>query len=117
MNRKYLLISIAVIILTAGVAWIGRSVYRARHNLVSIDVYNAPLATVIKQLERQTHETILSGKGLEAKVTLAVNNLPLDQVLDKLGQQVGANWSKWYAVHDSERALNQLETALRERTK
>ncbi len=72
---------------------------------------------MIKQLERQTRETILAGKGLDAKVTLAVKNLPLAEVLDKLGQQVGANWSKWHAVHGSERALNQLEAALRERTK
>jgi hypothetical protein len=50
-------------------------------------------------------------------VTLTVKNMPLDEVLDRLGQQVGANWSKWYAVHGSERALNQLETALRDRTK
>src|SRR6266567_2128475 len=117
MNRKYLFISIAVILPAVGASWMGRSVYRARHNLVTIDVYNAPLATVIKQLERQTRETILIGKGLEAKVTLAVKNLPLDDVLDRLGQQVGANWSKWHAVHGSERALNQLEAALRDRTK
>jgi hypothetical protein len=116
MNRKYLVMCLAVILVAAS-AWIGRSVYRARHDLVTIDVYNAPLATVIKQLERQTRETILPGKGLEAKVTLTVKNLPLDQVLDRLGQQIGANWSKWYAVHGSARALNQLEAALRDRTK
>jgi len=117
MNRKYLFISIAVVLVAAGATWIGRTVYRAGHNLVTIDVYNMPLATVIKQLERQTRETILPGKGLEAKVTLAVKNMPLDQVLDRLGQQVGANWSKWHAVHSSDRALTQLETALRDRTK
>src|SRR6266576_3954482 len=116
MNKKFLLIGMTVL-LAAGLACVGRAVYRARHNLVTIDVYNAPLTAVIKQLERQTRETILLGKGLEAKVTLAVKNLPLDEVLDKLGQQVGANWSKWHAVHGSERALNQLETALRDRTK
>src|SRR6266498_2871377 len=117
MNRKYLFICTTAILFAAGASWIGRSVYRARHNLVTIDVYNAPLATVIKQLERQTRETILPGKGLEAKVTLAVKNLPLDEVLDRLGQKVGANWRKWHAVHSSERALNQLEVALRDRTK
>src|SRR5207247_9555129 len=63
MNRKYLFICIAVIILAVGASWIGRSVYRARHNLVTLDVYNAPQPSVIKQLERQTRETILVGKG------------------------------------------------------
>ena len=116
MNKKFLFIGMTVL-LAAGLAWAGRAAYRARHNLVTLDVYNAPLATVIKQLERKTREKILAGKGLEARVTLAVKDLPLDEVLDRLGQQVGANWSKWHAVHGSERALNQLETALRERTK
>jgi len=116
MNKKILFIGMSVI-LAAGLAWVGRAVYRAHRNLVTIDVYNAPLAEVINQLERQTRETILAGKGLEAKVTLAVKNLPLDEALDQLARQAGANWSKWYAVHGSERALNQLETALRNRTK
>src|SRR5437867_4464154 len=116
MNKKYLFIGMAVVV-AAGLAWVGRAAYRARHNLVTLDVYNAPLATVIKQLERQTRETILAGKDLDTRVTLAVKNLPLDEVLDRLGQQAGATWSKWHAVHGSERALNQLEAALRDRTK
>jgi hypothetical protein len=116
MNKKYFF-GIVAILLVAGVAWIGRSVYRARNNLVTIDVYNTPLASVIKQLERQTGETILIGKGVEAKVTLAVKNLPLDEALDRLGRQIGANWSKWHAVYGSDRALSQLETALRDRKK
>src|SRR5688572_22132752 len=116
MNKRYLL-GIVVILLIAGVAWIGRSVYRARNNLVTLDVYNAPLASVIKQLERQTREPILVGKGVEAKVTLAVKNLPLDEALDQLARQIGANWSKWHAVHGSDRALSQLATALRDRQK
>lgn len=115
MNKKYLFLGMAIVA-AAGLAWVGRAVYRARQNLVTLDVYNAPLATVIKQLERQTRETILAGKDLEAKVTLAVKKMPLDQVLDRLGQQVGANWSKWHAVHGSERALNQLEVALCDRS-
>jgi len=116
MNKKYVF-SIVAILLVAGVAWIGRSIYRARNNLVTIDVYNTPLASVIQKLERQTRETILVGKGVEAKVTLAVKNLPLDEVLDQLGRQIGANWCKWHAVHGSDRALSQLETALRDRKK
>jgi hypothetical protein len=116
MNKKYLFLSTTVLV-AAGLVWVGQSVYRARHNLVTLDVYNAPLASVIKQMERQTRETILAGKGLDAKVTLAVKNMPLEEALNRLGQQVGANWSKWHAVHGSESALNQLEAALRDRTK
>jgi hypothetical protein len=116
MNKKLFLLGIAALV-AAGVMWSGRAIYRAYYNLVTIDVYNAPLAAVIKQMERQTRETILVGKGLEVKVTLAVKNLPLDEALNRLGQQAGANWSRWHAVHGSERALNQLEAALRDRAK
>ena len=116
MNKKFLLVGITAC-LAAALAWTGRAIYCARHNLVTIDVYNAPLATVIRQLERQTRETVLASKDLETKVTLAVKNLPLDEVLDRLGPQAGVNWSKWHAIHGSERALNQLEAALRNRTK
>ena len=114
MSKKYLFIGMAIV-LAAGGAWAGRALYRAHYNLVTLDVYNAPLASVIKQMERQTRETILAGKGLDAKVTLKVKNVPLDEALDKLGQQAGAMWSKWHAVHDSERSLGKLEVALRER--
>lgn len=115
MNKKYLLIGMGVL-LAAGIVWLGRTVYRARNNIVTLSVYNAPLADVIRQLERQTRETILAGKGLDVKVTLDVKNLPLDEVLDRLGQQIGANWSQWHAVYGSERALSKLEAALRDRT-
>lgn len=116
MNKRILLISVTVLAV-AGVAWAGRAIYRAKKNIVSIDVYNAPLADVIKQLERQTWETILARGDIQTKVTLKVKNVPLDEALDQLGRQAGVNWSKWHAVHDSRRALDKLESALRNRSK
>lgn len=114
MNKRILLISMTVLVVAGG-AWIGRAIYRARKNIVSLDVYNAPLADVINQLERQTRETILTRGDIQSKVTLKVKNVPLDTALDQLGRQAGVNWSKWHAVHDSRRALARLETALRTR--
>lgn len=116
MNKRILLIS-ATVLAVAGVAWAGRAIYRAKQNIVSIDVYNAPLAEVIKKLESQTWETILARADIQTKVTLKVKNVPLDEALDQLGRQAGVNWSKWHAVHDSSRALDKLETALRNRSK
>lgn len=114
MNKK--LVLIGVVLAVAGAAWAGRAIYRAKKNIVTIDVYNAPLADVIKQLERQTWETILTRSDLQTKVTLKVKNVPLTEALDQLGK-AGVNWSKWHAVHDSSRALEKLETALRNRAK
>jgi len=115
MNKKFILISITVLAV-AGVAWVGCAIYRAKKNIVTIDVYNVPLADVIKKLERQTWETILARADLQTKVTLKVKNVPLDEALDQLSRQAGVNWSKWHAVHDSSRALDKLEAALRNRT-
>ena len=114
--NKQLLIGLTLLVV-AGMAWAGRAIYRAKKNLVTIDVYNVPLADVIKKLERQTWETILARSDIHTKVTLNVKNVPLDEALDKLGRQAGVNWSKWHAVHDSSRALDKLETALRNRSK
>ena len=116
MNKKSVLIGITVLAM-AGAGWAGRTIYRAKKNIVSIDVYNVPLADVIKQLERQTWETILARSDIQTKVTLKVKNVPLDVALDQLGRQAGVNWSKWHAVHDSSRALDKLEAALRSRSK
>src|SRR5215213_2681691 len=101
MNKR-ILIGVTVLAV-AGAVWAGRAIYRAKKNIVTIDVYNAPLAEVIKQLERQTWETILARSGLQTKVTLKVKNMPLEEALDQLGRQAGVNWSKWHAVHDSSR--------------
>ena len=116
MNRRIILLCAAALVVV-GLAWAGRTIYRAKMNIVTIDVYNAPLADVIKKLERQTWETILARADLQTKVTLKVKNVPLDEALDQLGRQAGVNWSKWHAVYDSSRALNKLETALRNRSK
>lgn len=114
MKMKYFLVGM-ILALAVAAAWIGRAVYRAQHNLVTLDVYSAPLASVIHQMERQTREKIVAPKGFDSKVTLTVKNLPLEEALDQLGQQVGANWSKWHAVYESARALGKLEAALRDR--
>jgi hypothetical protein len=116
MNKRILLISVTVLAVAGG-AWVGRAIYRAKRNIVSIDVYNAPLADVIRKLERQTRETILARADIQTKVTLKVKNVPLEEALDQLGRQAGVNWSKWHAVYDSSRALDKLETALRNRAK
>jgi hypothetical protein len=78
MNKRIILIGVTMLAVT-GLAWAGRTIYRANRNIVSIDVYNAPLAEVIKQMEKQTWETILARSDLQTKVTLNLKNVPLDE--------------------------------------
>jgi len=116
MKMKHFLLGSALVVAVAAV-WTGRAVYRARHNLVTLEVYNAPLADVVHQMESQTREKIVIPKGFESKVTLTLKNVPLEEALDRLGEQAGANWSRWHAVYESGRALDQLEVALQDRAK
>jgi hypothetical protein len=108
-----ILVGAMVGVLTVGGGWLGRSVWRAQRDLVTLHVRNAPLAEVIRQLERQTGERIPCDSRLDTRVTLDLRNKPLSVALDRIAQQCGGRWSTLYAVYRSESALRQLEAALR----
>jgi len=109
MKIKLILFAVIALAAVSGI-WLGTSVWRAHRKLVTLHVRNAPLAEVIRQIERQTHETIRFDQKLDAKVTLDVNNKPLTEVLDSVAEQAGARWGKTYAVYSSERSLRGLES-------
>ena len=104
-------------VLALAALWLGRVAWRKHHHLVTMHTRNAPLAEVIRQLERQTSEKVLLDKKLDAKVTIEVKNMPLTNVLDLISDQAGARWGKTYAVYDHEGALRRLESALHGETK
>jgi hypothetical protein len=108
MKTKLIIIGIAA----AASIWLGRVVWRAHYDLVTLQVRNTPLAEVIRQIERQTREKVRADKKLDAKVTLDVKNLPLPRVLDLLSEQAGARWGKTYAVYESDSAVRRLESVL-----
>jgi hypothetical protein len=112
MKAKYLLIGVAVL-LAAVTIMAGRLAWRARHQLVSVDVRNMPLEEVLRKVERQTRKKIRAQQALNARITLHVHNKPLAYVLDRIAEQAGAHWSTLYAVHDSPEALRGLDSALR----
>lgn len=112
MNRKHLnRILLAIVILTLG-GWCARAAYRARRDLVSLDVRNAPLAEVIRSIERQTWERVVAEASLSIPVTLSVRNMPLSEVLDLLAEQTGALWRTTHAVYHSRGSLQALATSL-----
>ncbi len=115
MNRKTIIL-LATVIAALFLTWVGRSFHGARHNLVTLDVRNAPLPEVLAHLERQTRERIVADQRLDTKITLSVRRTPLPDVLDLVSQQAGAAWTQYHAVHSSPQALDQLVTALQQRT-
>jgi hypothetical protein len=112
MRLKNLWWATSIIVALAG-AWYARHSWRMSRGLVTVRVRNAPVAEVIRQLERQTGQKIALDQRLNTRVTLQLRNKPLSAVLDRLAFQCGANWSTVYAVYESGAALKGLELALR----
>src|SRR5689334_8070154 len=110
MKRKHLVLIVAGLVVAAGSAWVGRASYRAWHGLVTLHVRNAPLGEVIKKIEHQTWEKIRYDDRLKTLVTLDVKDMLLPQVLDRLAEQTGANWSTDFVVYDSNSSLHKLES-------
>jgi len=112
MKTKYLLLGVGAL-LAAGTILGGRAVWKIRHQLVTLDVRNMPLAEVLRKVERQTWKKIRAEQNLDARITLRVKNKPLSYVLDRLGEQAGARWSTLYAVYNSPAAVRSLDASLR----
>jgi hypothetical protein len=108
---KYLVVGI-VVVAAVGAGWLGWSKVKGHHDRVTLHVRNVPVADVVKRLERQTGEKIITDSKLDGLVTLDIKDKPLSAVLDRLGEQCGANWTTVYAVHDSHSSLSALESAL-----
>jgi hypothetical protein len=112
MKKKYVIAGLIVLIAGGGL-WFGRTTWRVRHQLVSLNVRNMPLVEVLHKIEGQTRQKIRTENQLDARITLNVTDKPLAYVLDLLSEQSGARWSTVYAVYNSSIALSKLESALR----
>jgi hypothetical protein len=111
MKKQYFGIGIGAAILFAGF-WLGRAAWRAHHDLVTLEMRNAPLSAVVRSIERQTWERIIIDKGLNFRITIKAKDTPLSRVLDLVAAKAGARWQKTYAVFASGAALTRLESAL-----
>jgi hypothetical protein len=112
MKTKFLLLGIGALLVAGGLWW-GRSAWRARHELVTLDVREAPLAEVLRKVERQTGTKLRAEKAtLDTRITLRVKDKPLAYVLKRLGEQAGGRWSTLYAIYGSTSALKALDSAL-----
>jgi|GEM_PF-3925724 len=101
----------AVLAVLAGAGW-GRSAWRAHRGLVTLHVRNAPLAAVVKSIERQTWQTIEFDHALNAKITVNLVDAPLPAALDAVAARAGARWQIVDAVGSTQLAWRQLELAL-----
>ncbi len=112
MKSKILILCFATIILAAGAFCAWQKIYRARHDLVTLSVRNAPVADVIRAISSQTREPIYLGPGVTGTVTLHANNTALSSVLDQIADQVNAQPQTYHAVYQSKYSLQTLASAL-----
>jgi hypothetical protein len=103
------LTAVAVVLL----AWFGYRAYRASRDLVTLDVRNADLRQVIRQIEWQTWEIIMVHKDATGTVTFNVKDTPLTEVLNIINEQTGCPWTALYPLYTSGRSLVAFKKSVR----
>src|SRR6476619_973969 len=87
------------LVLVGAIVWGGYRAYRAHANLVTLNVRNMDVREVISKIEWQTWERILVNKDVSGKVTLNVESVPLEEVLNIVGLQTDARWTALYPIY------------------
>ena len=90
-------------LLVAGGSYAAWAVIRAHRNLVTLNVRDMEVRKVISKLEWQTRETIIPDKAVKGKVTLNVRKVPLDHVLQIIGDQTSSRVSTVYPLYSNAR--------------
>lgn len=101
----------AILVAAAGWVWLAR---RAASDLITLHAHDMELADVIRELEIQSWETILTRPGTAGRITLEVQNTPLTEVLERIAGQLQGRWSRVYALNSSAGSYRALRTALAE---
>ncbi len=89
-----------------------RFAWRARHNLVTLNVRDMDVRKVVRKIEWQTWEKIYLSKDTRGKVTMNVRNAPLDTVLAMVSGQVAARSSHLFPIYRGSAAFTKLELLL-----
>src|SRR5687768_810005 len=110
MTRSRIFLALAC---SAILFWGGYRVYRARANLVTLHVRNMEIRRVISKLEWQTWERILVNREVGGRVTLDVDNVPLDEVLNIIGLQTDARWTRLYPIYLTAKAVVDFKKVVR----
>jgi hypothetical protein len=101
------------LVIGAILLWAGYRVYRAHSNLVTLHVHGMEVRKVISKLEWQTWERILVHKDVAGNVTLDVDDVPLDEVLNIVGLQTDARWTRLYPLYSTGKAAVDFKKVVR----
>jgi hypothetical protein len=110
MKTKWL--KIVLLALAVGGLWFTYAAIRAHRKLVTLDVRRMAVRDVVDKIEWQTWEDIYVDKEVTGTVTLNVKNMPLENLLEIIGEQTSSRWTSLYPVYSSRKSLNALKHVL-----
>ncbi len=102
MKRPVILSLLAVGLL---LAYGGRRAWRAHKDIVSLEANDIPVQEVVKQLRWQTWEDIELGTNAHGRITLRVEDQPLEAVLTVIAEQANTRWSAAYPLYTTKARL------------
>lgn len=111
MKRRVILWSSILAVVLA--AWFGTKAWQAHKNLVTLDVRGVAVRDVLRKCEWQTWETIVVHKDVKGTVTLNVRNMPLEEALGIISDQVSARASAVYPIYSQRSAVVNLRKLAR----
>ena len=86
-------------------AYGGRLAWRAHKNIVSLNVHNMPVREVVSKLRWQTWESITVHHDIDARITLEVEDQPLNGVMALIADQCEGRWSIAYPLYTTKAKL------------
>ena len=101
------------VLVAIALAWGGRKAYLASKNLVTLDVYEEDVRSVVRKIQWQTWETIVVNNDVKGKVTLNVRGVPMEEVLGVIGDQTSARVSAVYPIYSSGKSFVNLRKLAR----
>lgn len=110
MKRGLLCIALA---LGAVLLWGSWLAWRARSNLVTLNVRNMDVRKVVSKIQWQTWERIIVNNDISGKVTLNVKKVPLESVLHIVAMQTSSRWTALYPLYSTGKSVVAFKKAVR----
>ncbi len=111
MRRSYWIVLFLVISCFAAVQltdW-----WKNRH-LITLDVTNAEILPVLKEVSRQSGVPVLASTNTTGKVTVQFHRVTLDQALNILAEQTDGRWQKLFLMGRTDSAIQTLRNNVSE---
>lgn len=112
MNKRviiYLVVGLVLIVLLVSI----RFAIRAHSNLVTLNVRDADIKEVLREIQWQTWEIVYKNKDINGKITLNVKDMPLENVLQIVAEQSSSRFNIIYPLYKNSESLQRLKKLLR----